>query len=154
VAKSKLKAHFIEPILLLRTDKLPEGPGCLLELKFDGYRALAIKTGGRIELRSRNDKDFGARYPAILKALTPMPGETVIDGEVVTLDSEGRPTFNLLQNYGSSGFPLHFIVFDLLILKGADVTSEPLVKRRQCWKNVFCRSSMSRSATRRFSPAA
>jgi ATP-dependent DNA ligase len=101
------------------------------ELKFDGYRALAIKTGGRLQLRSRNDKDFGARYPGILKALTPMPDETVIDGEVVALDPEGRPSFNLLQNYGSAGASLHFFVFDILILKGEDVMSEPLVKRRQ-----------------------
>jgi bifunctional non-homologous end joining protein LigD len=82
VPKNKLTARFIEPMLLLRTNKLPEGPGWLRELKFDGYRALAIKAGGRLQLRSRNDNDFGARYPAILKALAPMPDETVIDGEV------------------------------------------------------------------------
>jgi ATP-dependent DNA ligase len=89
-------------MLLLRTDKLPEEPGWLHELKFDGYRALAIKTGDRLQLRPRNDNDFGARYPTILKALAPMPDETVIDGEVVALDPEGRPSFNRLQNYGSA----------------------------------------------------
>ena len=47
-AKPKLMARFIEPMLLLHTDKLPEGPGWLRELKFDGYRALAIKTGDRL----------------------------------------------------------------------------------------------------------
>ena len=129
--KTKLTARFIEPMLLLRTDKLPEGPGWLRELKFDGYRALAIKTGGRLRLRSRNDKDFGTRYPGIVKALAPMPDETVIDGEVVALDREGRPSFNLLQNYGSASVPLHFFVFDVLILKGEDVMNEPLVNRRQ-----------------------
>jgi ATP-dependent DNA ligase len=131
VAKGKLKAHFIEPMLLLRADKLPEGPGWLHELKFDGHRALAIKTGGKLQLRSRNDKDFNTRYPNIVKALAPMPDETVIDGGVVALDPEGRPSFNLLQNFGSAGAPLHFFVFDVLVLKGGDVMSEPLVKRRQ-----------------------
>ena len=59
-----------------------------------------------------------------------MPDETVIDGEVVALDEEGKPSFNTLQNYGSAGAPLHFFVFDVLILRGKDVMSEPLIKRR------------------------
>jgi ATP-dependent DNA ligase len=129
--EKKAKAAFVEPMLLLRTEKLPEGPAWLVELKLDGYRALAIKTGGNVQLRSRNDNDFSARYPGIVKALSPMPDETVIDGEVVALDAEGRPSFNTLQNYGSAGAPLHFFIFDLLILKGKDVTSEPLTKRRK-----------------------
>src|SRR5580658_3731322 len=125
------KAKFIEPMLLLRTERLPEGREWLHELKLDGYRALAIKTGGKVHLRSRNDNDFNARYPGIAKALAPMPDGTVIDGEVVALDAEGRPSFNTLQNYGSAGAPLHFFIFDLLVLKGQDVMEEPLTKRRE-----------------------
>lgn len=83
---TKVKAQFIEPMLVLRTDKLPEGADCVSELKFDGYRALAIKSGGRMKLRSRNDNDFSARYPGIVKALARMPDEAVTDGEVVALD--------------------------------------------------------------------
>ena len=60
-----------------------------------------------------------------------MPDDTVVDGEVVALDPEGRPSFNLLQNYGSARAPLHFFVFDVLILKGEDVMGQPLMKRRQ-----------------------
>ena len=74
---------FIEPMLLLRTDKLPEGAGWWYEVKLDGYRALAIKTGGRVQLRSRNDNDFTRRYPAVVSALAGLPDETVIDGEIV-----------------------------------------------------------------------
>jgi bifunctional non-homologous end joining protein LigD len=51
-------------MLLLRSERLPEGPDWLYELKLDGYRALVVKTAGRVQLRSRNDKDFNARYPA------------------------------------------------------------------------------------------
>jgi DNA ligase D-like protein (predicted ligase) len=123
--------RFIEPMLLLRTEKLPEGPDVQYEIKFDGYRALAMKSGGNVNLRSRNDNDFNVRYPGIVKALAPMPDETVIDGEVVALDSDGKPSFNMLQNYGSAGAPLHFYIFDLLILKGRDVMGQPLVKRRE-----------------------
>jgi ATP dependent DNA ligase domain len=87
----KTKAAFIEPMLLLRTEKLPEGADWLVELKLDGYRALAIKTAGTVQLRSRNDNDFSARYPGIVKALAKMPDDTVIDGEVVALDADGGP---------------------------------------------------------------
>jgi ATP-dependent DNA ligase len=127
----KARAAFIEPMLLLRTEKLPDGPEWLIEPKLDGYRALAIKSGGKVQLRSRNDNDFNSRYPGLVKALASMPHETVIDGEVVALDEDGRPSFNTLQNYGSAGVPLHFLIFDLLILHGREVMAEPLVKRRE-----------------------
>jgi bifunctional non-homologous end joining protein LigD len=73
-------------MLLLRKDQLPDDPNWLLELKLDGYRALAFKTGGRVHLRSRNDNDFNGHYPGIVHALESIPDETVIDGEVVALD--------------------------------------------------------------------
>src|SRR5215469_14151981 len=95
----RVPARFIEPMLLLRTDTLPSGPTVVFELKLDGFRAEAIKSDGKIRLRSRHDKDFNSRYPAIVKALAAKPGETVIDGEIVALDLSGRPSFNALQNY-------------------------------------------------------
>ena len=63
-------------MLLLRTERLPEGPDWLYELKLDGYRAMALKRGGRVQLRSRIDNDFNARYPDLVKALGSMPDET------------------------------------------------------------------------------
>jgi DNA ligase D-like protein (predicted ligase) len=125
------KASFIEPMLLLRVESLPESDGWEYELKLDGYRALGIKTGGKVKLRSRNDNDFSLRYPTITKALAGLPNETVIDGEVVALDSSGRPSFNTLQNFGSSHAALFFYAFDLPILAGCDVQSEPLDIRRE-----------------------
>jgi bifunctional non-homologous end joining protein LigD len=128
---SEKAAKFIEPMLLLRTERLPEGSDWLLELKLDGYRAVAIKAAGKLHLRSRNDNDFNSRYPGIVKALAGMPDETVLDGEVVALDDEGRPSFNKLQNYGTAAAPLHFFIFDVLILMGKNVMNEPLVRRRE-----------------------
>jgi ATP-dependent DNA ligase len=133
--RKEARAKFIEPMLLLRTEKLSEGSEWLIELKLDGYRALAIKSGGKVQLRSRNDNDFNSRYPGIVKALASMPDETVIDGEVVALDEDGRPSFNALQNHGSVDIPLHFFIFDLLMLQGRDVMAEPLVKRRELIEN-------------------
>ena len=71
----------------LRTDHLPnDGKGWEYQLKFDGYRAIAFKTGGKIHLRSRNDNDFSLRYADVVKGLAKLPDETVIDGEVIALD--------------------------------------------------------------------
>jgi bifunctional non-homologous end joining protein LigD len=128
---SENAAKFIEPMLLLRTEKLPEGADWLFELKLDGYRALAIKASGKVHLRSRNDNDFSVRYRSIVTALADMPDQTVLDGEVVALEEDGRPSFNKLQNFGSARAPLHFFVFDVLILKGKNVMGEPLIRRRE-----------------------
>jgi bifunctional non-homologous end joining protein LigD len=132
MAGTKTTAHFIPPMLLLRKERLSEGPEWFYELKLDGYRALAIKTGGEVHLRSRNDNDFNARYPGIVKALRHMPDETVIDGEVVALDEGGRPSFDSLQNYSSTGAPLHFFIFDVLILKGAGCVASRTEENTEC----------------------
>jgi ATP-dependent DNA ligase len=97
---SRVKAGFIPPMLLLRSETLPDDPArWAYELKLDGYRAIAFKSDGGLHLRSRNDNDFAARYPSVLPGLKGLPAETVVDGEIVAFDAEGRPSFNLLQNY-------------------------------------------------------
>jgi ATP-dependent DNA ligase len=62
-----MKASFFEPMLCLATSSLPEGPEWEYELKLDGYRALAIKTGKHVQLRSRNNKDLGGRFPGVVQ---------------------------------------------------------------------------------------
>jgi len=131
MAAYQTKARFIEPMLLLRTNKLPEGTNWQYEVKLDGYRAIAFKSGGSVHLRSRNNKDFNGRYPAIVEALSAMPDETVIDGEMVAVDESGRPSFNCLQNYAGGRNRLLYYVFDVLVLSGQDLLSEALLNRRE-----------------------
>jgi bifunctional non-homologous end joining protein LigD len=118
-------------MLLLRTDSLPDSEQWLYELKLDGYRAIAFKRDGVVHLRSRNDNDFSARYPGVVKRLAKMPDNTVIDGEVIAFDDDGRPSFNALQNYGPAAAPVIYYVFDVMVLAGRDVMREPLEKRRE-----------------------
>jgi bifunctional non-homologous end joining protein LigD len=126
----KVKAQFIEPMLLQPTEKLAATGSQVYELKLDGFRSIAIKSGGRVQLRSRNDRDFNIKYPAIVRALAAMPDETVIDGEIVALES-GRPSFTALQNLGSSTAAVFYYVFDTMVLCGEDVMNEPLTVRRE-----------------------
>jgi DNA ligase D-like protein (predicted ligase) len=123
-------ARFIDPMLLLRTDSLPSGDQWLYELKLDGYRAIAFKRDGTPHLRSRNNKDFTTRYPAIVKGLAKLPNDTVIDGEILAFDETGRPSFNALQNYGVASTPVRYYIFDVMILAGRDLMREPLEVRR------------------------
>ena len=123
--KAKAKATFIEPMLLLRQDALPDdGKRWAYQLKLDGYRAIAFKNGGKTYLRSRNDNDFSLRYRAVVDGLAGLPDNTVIDGEVVAFDEEGRPSFNALQNYGSGSGPVVYYVFDVMVIAGENVMSQ------------------------------
>jgi DNA ligase D-like protein (predicted ligase) len=128
---ARAKARFIPPMLLLKTEALPDDADrWVYELKLDGYRAIAFKADGRLHLRSRNDNDFSQRYAAVVRGLKNLPADTVVDGEIVAFDEEGRPSFNLLQNYGSADTPIGYFVFDVLVLAGRDVTQEPLSARQ------------------------
>jgi bifunctional non-homologous end joining protein LigD len=124
-------AAFIEPMLLLKTDTLPDDGGAwLYQIKLDGFRSIAFKAGGALYLRSRNDNDFSRRYPDVVKGLVRLPDDTVIDGEIVAFDDEGRPSFTALQNYGAGTGPVVYYVFDLMMLGGKSVMHEPLEKRQ------------------------
>ena len=128
---AKAKARFIDPMLLLRTDTLPnDADRWAYQLKFDGYRAIAFKAAGNIHLRSRNDHDFSKRYAGVVKGLAKMPAETVIDGEVIALDEDGRPSFNSCRTTA-----LHRVGAVLRVRRddpgGRDVRQESLEARRE-----------------------
>ena len=114
-----------EPVSNLR-----EGPEWVYEVKFDGYRAIAVKSDNKVRLFSRRRKSFNLQYPYIVEALADLPDGTVIDGEVVALDDSARPQFNLLQNYRSEARRIRYFVFDLLCYDNRDTTCLPLVERR------------------------
>jgi DNA ligase D-like protein (predicted ligase) len=137
---AKRKADFIEPMECALVANLPEGPQWTYEVKLDGYRAIGVRTSRDAILYSRNGKNFNKRYPYIAEALAELPSETVVDGEVVALDDSGRPDFHRLQHYGAEGSRIQYFIFDLLVLKGRDLTNLPLTERRKSLKSVKLRS--------------
>ena len=121
--------------------KLANGPGWVYEIKFDGYRAVAVKSDSRVSLFSRRRKSFDHHYPLIVEALAELPEGTVVDGEIVALDQSGRPNFNLLQNFRSEASRIHYFVFDLLVCNDRDLTRLPLIERRKLMKSLLKLSS-------------
>src|SRR5690242_3105121 len=104
----------------LVVDKLPEGSEWLYELKFDGYRALLIKDEEMVHLRSRKDKDLTALYPGIVEAGERLDADLLmLDGEIVALDKDGRPSFQALQHRSShASHTIVYYAFDVLHLEG------------------------------------
>src|SRR5690348_14117006 len=79
-------ASFIEPMECLAVPKLRDGPQWVYEIKLDGYRALGIRSYRGVRLLSRRNNSFNRQYPLIVEALSELPEETVVDGEIVALD--------------------------------------------------------------------
>ena len=135
---------FIEPMAALSVAVLPEGPEWSYELKLDGYRALIITDGTSIKVRSRNDKDLMPMYPAVAAAGRRLQAaQVVVDGEIVAIDNQGRPSFQALQHRGTH--PDHTIVFyafDLLHLGAEDTTAWPLKARRTKLARVIDKSGL------------
>jgi bifunctional non-homologous end joining protein LigD len=127
------KLEFTAPMKATLVSKPPGHGDWMYELKFDGFRALALKSGGEVRLLSANEKDLSARFPEIAEAIAGMSVKSaVLDGELVALDEEGRSSFQLLQaiEMGEGRPPLAYYVFDVLHRDGADLLAKPLHERR------------------------
>ena len=116
-----------QPMPLSRKPAPFDHPEWVFELKYDGFRSLAVIQNGRTELISRNGHPFNS-FTELRKALTaPGDGKTVLDGEIVCLDKRGRPQFNDLLFH--RGEPC-FFAFDLLMSDGRDLRTERLTDRK------------------------
>lgn len=136
--KRSLCPIFIAPMAAQPVTKLPEGDDWLYEVKWDGYRALMLKDGQRVQVRSRNDKDFSLKYSSIADAALSLRAEqAALDGEIVALGQDGRPSLQALQHSSQGGHRIVFYAFDVLHLNGRDLTGRRLSGRRVALKGLI-----------------
>jgi len=137
-----LPRHFL-PMLASTAQRPFNDPDWQYEVKWDGYRMLAYVEKGKVELRSRNDKDYTKRFAIIAQDLAKWNDDAVIDGEMVVISENGISHFNSLENwYSPEDGQLRYYVFDILWLNGKSLLSMPLVKRRELLRRHFPRSKI------------
>lgn len=147
----------IHPMLATLVDEPFNDPDWLYEIKWDGYRALAFINAGNLRLLSRNQNDLTGEYPELQDLADYMRARAaIIDGEIVALDEEGRPSFSLMQQRtGGLGHryragaadrsvPIVYYAFDLLYLDGFDLRRVDLEKRKELLRDVLATSDRIR----------
>ena len=122
----------ISPMLATLVDKAFDEPGWLYEIKWDGYRAVAMCNKSEVNIISRNNKSFNDKFYPVLEAVKQWGIYGVVDGEIAVVNDKGISNFGSLQNWRSEADgELIYYVFDLLWLDGHDLTELPLIRRRE-----------------------
>src|SRR5271157_1423999 len=147
----------IHPMLATLVDRAFDDQQWLYEIKWDGYRAIAFLDGGSVRLVSRNQNDLTAAYPELAFIPDAMKADTaVLDGEIVALAEQGRPSFGLMQQrtgVGDGGrrirrtrddIPIAYYVFDLLYLDGYDLMQADLERRKQLLASIVTSGDLLR----------
>ncbi|MDB6031457.1 MAG: polymerase LigD, ligase domain protein [Verrucomicrobiales bacterium] len=133
----KKAIKYIPPMKAQLVENVPSEGDWVYEIKWDGYRALALKSNGKVRLYSRRAREVTADFPGIAKAVAQLPvKEGIFDGEIVALDANGQASFQLLQNYKNQSkkaqpSTLVYYVFDLLNAERKATTGLPLLQRKQ-----------------------
>jgi bifunctional non-homologous end joining protein LigD len=141
--KRPMKAATLPAFVELMKAKLAAAPprgDWIYEIKFDGWRAIALKGGSQARLLSRNQQDFGGKFPEIMESIAALDAQDVVlDGEIVALDEKGRSSFQLLQAYdiGQERPAIFFYAFDILQLNGHDLKNLPLTERKSKLQNLL-----------------
>nr|WP_189170515.1 non-homologous end-joining DNA ligase [Pilimelia anulata] len=127
--------------MLAATGVMPVGAQWAYEFKWDGVRAVAVAAGGRLRLWARSGAEISVAYPELAPLAGALPDDTVLDGEIITLDAAGAPSFVALAERMhvrdparaaalAATRPVTYMIFDVLRLGGADATGRPYDERR------------------------
>ena len=135
-----LLPEFIQPQLATLVNSVPSGNEWLHEIKFDGYRILCRLADGEARFLTREAQDWTHRFSGLAKIAEELSSRQLfLDGEIVALDANGVNDFQLLQNSlkHNSSANLVYYIFDLLHLDGRDLTSKPLLARKEELKKIL-----------------
>ena len=122
----------LQPMLATLVDKPFDEEGWLYEVKWDGYRTIALLNSKSTDLLSRNNKSFNEKFYPVYDALKDLKINAVLDGEIIVADEEGLSNFGKLQNWRSEADgELKFYVFDILWLDGYSLMDVTLMERRE-----------------------
>jgi bifunctional non-homologous end joining protein LigD len=133
----------ISPMLATLVDKPFDADNWLFEVKWDGYRAIAICNKKKVSVISRNNKSFNEKFYPITAALEQLHLHAVLDGEIIISNKEGISSFGDLQNWRSEADgELLYYVFDLLWYNGRQLFDVPLHQRRELLKEILPASPM------------
>ena len=141
--------QFVKPMKATAVTQLPEGDEWIYEVKWDGYRALALKHGDSVRLLSLKEKNLTSDFPGVAEAVRALSINTaVIDGEIVAIDAKGCPSFQALQNRASTGrhWQILYYAFDLLNLEGEDWKNRPLHERKAKLRDLVSGSDVRYNA--------
>ena len=128
----------LKPMLATLVDKPFDNDDWLYEIKWDGYRAVAFLEESRVELKSRNDKNFSNKFYPIYDALKSLNLKAILDGEIVVVNENGQANFSKLQNWRSEADgELIYYVFDILWYEGHDLKGLPLIERRKILETIL-----------------
>lgn len=128
----------LSPMLATLVDKPFDEEGWQYEIKWDGYRTMALCNKDKVELKSRNNKSFNQKFYPVHKAMQEWNIRSVVDGEVVVLDEDGKSNFGALQNWRSEADgEIYYYIFDLLWLDGTDLMQIPLAERRVALRQII-----------------
>jgi bifunctional non-homologous end joining protein LigD len=131
-ALASVKLRFIEPMYPAPVQEVPAGDQWLYEIKLDGHRVLAGKDSrGITTIWSGKGSICTTQFPRIARACERLQPDTLIDGQIVAVDGNGRVSFNLLQHHRSKASAIQFYAFDLLIYRGRSLLKVPLEIRRE-----------------------
>src|SRR6266446_9367542 len=132
--------QFVAPMMASSVKEPFDSPDWIFETKIDGYRAIAvIDSAGKARIWSRNRLPLEPKFPMVLQAVDQLKlRSTILDGEIVALDKDGVPRFQLLQQWQKRPTaPVVYFLFDLLWSDGRDLTGKTVVQRRDRLEQII-----------------